>query len=56
MVFINQMLNILVWDGFGSIKLSNWLFGVGTILVKFLELEKFGTLTWMYIHKYVGDS
>ena len=59
MVFIDQMLNILVWDDFGSIKLSNRLFGVGTILVKFWNLgkmRKFGTLTWMYIHKYVGDS
>ena len=33
--FIDQMLKILVWDDFGSIKLSNRLFGVGTILVKF---------------------
>ena len=61
MVFIDQMLNILVWDDFGSIKLqlSNRLFGVGTILVKFWnqgKIRKFGTLTWMYIHKYVGDS
>ena len=26
--FIDQMLKILVWDDFGSIKLSTWLFGV----------------------------
>ena len=26
--FIDQMLNIFVWDDFGSIKLSTWLFGV----------------------------
>ena len=32
---IDQMFKLLVWDNSGSIKLSNRLFGVGTILVKF---------------------
>ena len=26
--FIDKMLKIFVWDDFGSIKLSTWLFGV----------------------------
>ena len=35
MVFIDQMLNILVWDDFGSIKLSNRLFGVEQFWLNF---------------------
>ena len=35
MVFIDQMLNILVWDDFGSIKLSIRLFGFEQIWLNF---------------------
>ena len=34
-IFIDQMLNILVWDDFGSIKLSNRLFGVEQFWLNF---------------------
>jgi hypothetical protein len=34
-VFIDQMLNILVWDNFESIKLSNRLFGVEQFWLNF---------------------
>ena len=54
---IDRLLKILVLDDFGSIKVSNRLFG--RILVKFWNLckkKKNGTLTWMYVCKCLSDS